>query len=338
MVVEASAPTRIDLSGGTLDLYPLYLFLDGGVTNNAAIDLYSKVRIETRDDREVHLRSIDTGAELRAPSVEALPVNRELSLVARVVKFYAPRTGVAVITDNMAPHGSGLGASSSLLIALGGALDRINGTGIAPHLFVEYGANIEAQVIAIPTGKQDYLAALYGGVNAFRFGVKGWRREPLMAEEEKLRAFEERIVLSFTGETHFSGTNNWNMIKRFIDDEPGSRESMRTIQRTAEEMREALLAFDLGRFAELLDQEWGSRKRLAKGVTTPAIDALVAAAKAAGALASKICGAGGGGCMITFVEQGKRQAVEAALEGAGARVMPFRIAREGLKVNDAGGA
>lgn len=334
MIVEAATPTRIDLSGGTLDLYPLYLFLDGGVTNNAAIDLYSKVRIETRDDPEIHLRSVDTDTELVAPSIEALPVDADLSLVARVVRYYRPRTGVNVITDNTPPHGSGLGASSSLLIGLSGALDRINGTKLDPYLFVEYGANLEAQVIAIPTGKQDYLAALYGGVNAFRFDVKGWEREPLIAEEEKLQAFEDRIVLAFTGMTHFSGTNNWNMMKRFIDDEPGSRESMRRIQRTAEEMREALLAFDLDRVGVLLDQEWQSRKRLAEGVTTAAIDGMVEAAKGAGALASKICGAGGGGCMITFVGEGKRKPVEAALESAGAQVMPFRIAREGLTVKE----
>jgi D-glycero-alpha-D-manno-heptose-7-phosphate kinase len=334
MIVEAVAPARIDLSGGTLDLYPLYLFLDGGVTNNAAIDLYSKVRIETRDDREVHLRSIDTDTQLVAPSVAMLPVDRELSLVARVVRFYAPKTGVNVTTDNTPPHGSGLGASSSLLIALSGALDRINGTQMDPHLFVEYGANVEAQVIGIPTGKQDYLAALYGGVNAFLFDAKGWEREPLVPHEDRLRTLEDRIVLTFTGETHFSGTSNWNMMKRFIDDEPGSRQSMQAIQRIAEQMREALLAFDLDRFADLLDQEWESRKRLAAGVTTPAVERMVDAAKAAGALASKICGAGGGGCMITFVGEGKRKAVEAALAGVGARVMPFHIARRGLTVKE----
>lgn len=221
-----------------------------------------------------------------------------------------------------------------MLIALSGALDRINGTSMDPHLFVEYGANVEAQVIAIPTGKQDYLAALYGGVNAFHFAVNGWRRENLIPEEEKLRTFEDRIVLSFTGETHFSGTNNWSMMKRFIDDAPGSRESMRRIGQTAKEMREALLTFDLELFAELLNREWESRKRLADGVTTPQIDRMVEGAKAAGALASKICGAGGGGCMITAVEEGKREPVEAALQQAGARVMPFKIAREGLGVKE----
>ncbi len=334
MIVAATAPSRIDLSGGTLDLYPLYLFLDGGLTNNAAIDLWSEVRIETRDDVRVQLTSVDTGQELTAPSVAELPTDRELGFVAQVVKFYPPKTGVNVTTNNRPPHGSGLGASSSLLIALSGALDRINGTNMAPELFVDYGANVEAQSIGVPTGKQDYLAALYGGVNAFHFDAAGWKREQLVVEEERLQQLEERIVLTFTGETHFSGTSNWNMLKRYIDDAPGSRDNMREIQRVAEEMRVALKAFDIDRFAELLALEWESRKRLAEGVTTPGIDRMVAAAKAAGALASKICGAGGGGCMITLVAEGRRKEVEAAFGAAGAQVLPFHIARQGLTVKE----
>lgn len=334
MIVEARAPTRIDLSGGTLDLYPLYLFLEGGVTNNAAIDLWSTVRIETREDAAVHLRSVDSGVELEAPSVDQLPLDQELSLVARVVRFYAPRTGVNVVTNNEAPHGSGLGGSSALLIALSGALDRINGTNLGPAQLVDLGANLEAQVIGIPTGKQDYLAAIYGGVNAFHFGVRGWSQEPLIVDEQKLREFEARIVLSFTGASHFSGTNNWAMLKRFIEGSETSRASMWAIREIAEEMREALLAFDLDRFAALLDREWQCRKQLAEGVTTPAIDRMVEAAREAGALASKICGAGGGGCLITFVAEGKRAAVEAALQGAGATVLPYHIARQGLTVEE----
>jgi D-glycero-alpha-D-manno-heptose-7-phosphate kinase len=334
MIVEAVAPTRVDLAGGTLDLYPLYLFLEGGVTVNAAINWYSRVRIETRGDAEVHLRSVDLNAELLAPSVDRLPVDKELGLVARVVKCYPPATGINVITNNTAPIGSGIGASSSLLIALSGALDRVNGTRMDPTLFVDYGANLEAQAIAIPTGKQDYLAALYGGVNACHFDVKGWRREALVTEEEKLRVMEDRMVLSFTGESHFSGTNNWNMMKNFMEDAPGVRESLREIGETACRMREALLAFDLERAGELLDREWQCRKRLAEGVTTRQIERMAEAAKEAGGLASKIMGAGGGGCMVPGVRESRRREVEEALLGAGATIMPFRIDREGLAARE----
>lgn len=334
MVVEARTPTRIDLSGGTLDLYPLYLFLNGGVTNNAAIDIYSNVWIETRHDSEVRIKSLDTGKELSAPSAEQLPLDQDLAFVARVVRFYAPKTGVNVTTHNSTPYGSGLGGSSSLLIALSGALDRLNRTQMDPKLFVDIGANLEAQSIGIPTGKQDYLAALYGGVNSFHFSVDGWRQEQLLEDEKQLTELEARIILSFTGHSHFSGANNWSMLKRFMDNAGNSRESMQIIRRTADDMRQALIAFDLDRFVELLDEEWQHRKQLAEGVTTPAIDAMVEAAKKAGAWASKICGAGGGGCMITAAPAEKRTAVEAALTKVGATVMPFKIARQGLTIKE----
>jgi D-glycero-alpha-D-manno-heptose-7-phosphate kinase len=334
MIVQARTPTRIDLSGGTLDLYPLYLFLEGGVTNNAAIDIYSDVTIETRRNSRVLLRSLDTGQELSAPSVRELPLDQQLGFVARVVRFYAPRVGVEVTTHNATPYGSGLGGSSSLLIALSGALDRLNRTQMDPKDFVDIGANLEAQSIGIPTGKQDYLAALYGGVNAFHFTVAGWQQEQLVDGEEKLSALEAHVILTYTGRPHFSAQNNWRMLKRFMDDAGNSRESMRVIQRTAEEMRGALLAFDMARFAELLDEEWQSRRQLARGVTTPRIDRMVSAAQQAGALASKICGAGGGGCMITVAKPENRAAVEAALTKAGAKVMPFTIARQGLTVKE----
>jgi D-glycero-alpha-D-manno-heptose-7-phosphate kinase len=332
MTVRATAPCRVDLAGGTLDIYPLYLFLDGGVTVNMAIDLCSRVEIEPRADAEVHLRSRDTGASLDAPDVASLPVGGDLDLVARVVKFYAPSTGVNVTTHNAAPHGSGLGASSSLLIALTGALDRLNQTHLTRQQFVDLGANIEAQSIGIPTGKQDYVAALWGGVNTIWFQVEGFRVEHAEADLDLL---EQSVILSFTGESHFSGTSNWNMLKGYIEDLGGNRSSMRAIKDTALGMREAVLSRDLEHLARIVDQEWQNRRNLAQGVSTPQIERLMAAASEAGALASKICGAGGGGCMITVAPQAVRPAVIAALEAGGARHLPYHIARQGLTLEEA---
>jgi D-glycero-alpha-D-manno-heptose-7-phosphate kinase len=332
MQVEASTPVRIDLAGGTLDIYPLYLFMEGGLTVNMAIDLLSWVRLESRDDREIHLHSEDTGADLTAPSLDALPVDQELSLVARAIRFYPPETGVAVRTRNTVPKGSGLGASSSLLIALSGALREFNHLDLDNQRLIDNAANLEAQVIRIPTGKQDYYAAMYGGVNAIRFRVDGNSVEPLIVHEPGLAELEQRIVLSFTGESRFSGTNNWKMMRAYIDGRAQTVQSLDAIKQSALRMRDALAAGDHARFAELIDEEWQNRKRLAKGVTTARIDRLMAAARSAGALASKICGAGGGGCMISVVEPRDRAEVEAALEDAGAQVLTFHIARRGLTV------
>jgi len=334
MAIYATAPSRIDLAGGTLDIYPLNLFLDGGLTLNMGISLLSHARVEARADAEIHLRSEDTGAELTAPDLASLPLGRELDLVARIVKFYAPKTGVNVMTRNTVPHGSGLGASSSLLIALTGALDKLNATNLTPDRYIDLGANIEAQCIGIPTGKQDYFAALYGGVSAIWFRVEGNERQPLVTDESFLHVLENCVILSFTGETHFSATSNWNMLKAYIENLGNNRTCMHAIKRTAQEMQEALTRHDLGRFTELVDEEWQNRKQLAEGVSTPQIEQLMAAAAGAGAWASKICGAGGGGCMITIAPQNKRAAVIAALEGRGARHLDYQIAREGLTVRE----
>src|SRR5438105_5405845 len=144
MNVEAVAPCRIDLAGGTLDIWPLYLFLDGGLTVNIGIDLFSRVTIHPREDRRVHLRSLDTGAELEAASVDELPLGGPLDLVARAVRFYRPAGGIDLTTENAAPKGSGLGASSSLLICLSGALNAYNGVDLSPDRLVDCAANLEA--------------------------------------------------------------------------------------------------------------------------------------------------------------------------------------------------
>jgi D-glycero-alpha-D-manno-heptose-7-phosphate kinase len=319
----------MDLAGGTLDIWPLYLFEGEGMTVNAALDLYSTVSAETRSDSEIHLISEDTGDRLIAPDFESLPVGETLDLVCRALKFYKPPSGVTVTTHSRAPKGSGLGASSSLLINLSHVLNAVNQGGLTHERIIDVAANLEAQCIGIPTGKQDYYPPSYGGVNAIWFQPGGNKVEPL-GGDNLCQELESRIILTYTGMTHFSGTNNWAMMKRYIDNSGTTVQNLRRIKETAFRMRDALLARDFGRFAVLVDEEWQNRKDLAKGVTNARIDRMVDAAREAGALATKICGAGGGGCMITVVEPAKRAEVEAALTGAKAKVMSYRIPRQGV--------
>jgi D-glycero-alpha-D-manno-heptose-7-phosphate kinase len=332
MYVEAIAPSRIDLAGGTLDIYPLYLFEEGGITVNIGIDVGSRVRLTPRPDRAVRIRSVDTGAEQSAASVEELELGGPLDLVARLLRFYAPVTGVDVETENRAPKGSGLGASSSLLIAMSGALNELNRAGLDGETIIRYGADLEAQNIRIPTGKQDYYAAYYGGVNAIHWGIRENEVRRLLVSEETIDTLERRLVLSFTGISHFSGATNWDMLRNYIEDTGSTRRNMREINETAHAMAAALQAADFDAFARVLDREWQNRRGMAAGVSTPEIDAMIASAAEGGAMASKLCGAGGGGCMVTFVREGARDAVCAALERHGARPIPFRISRSGLQV------
>lgn len=332
MYVEAIAPTRIDLAGGTLDIYPLYLFETGGVTVNIGTDVTSRVRLTPREDARISIRSLDTGAEQSAESVEELALSGPLDLVARLIRFYRPATGLDVETENKAPKGSGLGASSSLLIALSGALNELNQTGFDGETLIRFGADLEAQNIRIPTGKQDYYAAYYGGVNAIHWGIRQNEVKPLLVSEECLSTLEHRLILTFTGISHFSGVTNWSMLRNYIEDSSGTRHAMRQISETAHAMAQVLQTEDWEGFARVLDREWQNRRSLAEGVSTPEIDAMMDAGARAGALASKLCGAGGGGCMVSFAAEGRETAVRDALVGAGATHLPYSISRGGLKV------
>lgn len=338
MRISAVVPTRIDLAGGTLDLYPLYLFEDGGLTLNAAISVRGYVTIEERHDARIIIRSEDAGDEETFDSLEAMQTQMggPLDLVKKALRFYCKQynhqRGLTVSLRGEAPRGSGLGTSSALLMALSSALNEIKRLGLDKDRLIDLGANIEAQVIDIPTGKQDYFPPLYGGICSIWFDVDGHRVERLDEGNDLIARLNERLILAFTNINRFSGVTNWAMIKRYIDKEGDTVAHMARIKNVALAMRQTLVTGDLDEFARLLAVEWENRKALADGVTTPEIDAMIDSAKAAGARASKLCGAGGGGCMITYAHLEDRPAVEAALENAGATLMPFRIVRRGIRL------
>lgn len=323
---------RVDLAGGTLDLYPLYLFLEGAVTVNMAVSLTCRVRVEPGGGERIEITSSDSGQSVMAEGLEALPLDGPLGFVCRAVRFFHREGGVKITTNTVIPRGSGLGTSSALLVALGIALCKYNGIRISKEALVARIAELEAQSIGVPTGKQDYYAALHGGVNAIHFRVAENRVERIVRDSAFLKALQQRLILTFTGESHQSAIANWNMLRGFVEDLGDNRARMSEIKAIALQMREALLKKDLRAVGELLGREWECRKGLAEGVSTPQTEELMFAAKDAGAAASKICGAGGGGCMITFAPPESRRRVAAALCSAGARELPFHISRRGVRV------
>jgi D-glycero-alpha-D-manno-heptose-7-phosphate kinase len=334
MILEAAAPVRIDLAGGTLDLYPLYLFLEGAVTVNAAVSLTCQVRLEPEQDEQIHITSLDGGQTIHSESLQALPLTGDLGFICRAVRFFHHRSGggLKITTNTIVPRGSGLGTSSSLLVALGLALCRYNNIRMPKEALVARIAELEAQSIGVPTGKQDYYAALHGGVNAIHFQVAENRVERIVQDPAFLKALEKHIILTFSGESHQSAIANWNMLRAFVEDLGDNRARMRQIRQIALQMRQALLEKDIEKAGELLNQEWECRKGLAEGISTPRIEMLVSAAKEAGAWASKVCGAGGGGCIITIAPPERRRQVAEALRKVGARELPFRIPKSGARL------
>ncbi len=324
----------MDLAGGTLDIYPLYLFEEYGLTVNAAINYGSEVIIEERDDKRVVLRALDINASAEAECISDVCLDGDLSLLARVARHYLKDfdRGVNISTRNRAPKGSGLGASSCLIITMSGALLHLLGKEPNHYEMVNLASHLEAQIIRIPTGKQDYYPAAFGGVNALWFEPGQDRVEPL--GDAARQELNDRVVLSYTGVSHFSALSNWLMIKRYIDDSDHARSNMAAIKQIAQAMYDCIKNGDWRAFADQVDEEWRFRKGLATGVTTTHIDTMMESAKLAGAYSSKICGAGGGGCMITVVPPDKRNAVCEAIQAEGGQILDYEVQAQGLTVED----
>ncbi|MGQ0734597.1 MAG: GHMP family kinase ATP-binding protein [Acidobacteriota bacterium] len=332
MTIVASAPTRIDLAGGTVDIWPLYLFHHGAQTLNTAISLRAHVRLSSFPGG-IEIVSEDTGRHVRAEHAAALRDDATLPLLGRLAAAFDVRD-ITIRTNSEAPAGAGLAGSSALNVALCGALGLWTGSPLEAEPLLTLAMNVEAQAIKVPTGLQDYRPALHGGIAALELGPAGLRRVPLAVDPVELH---RRLVLCYTGAPRNSGTNNWEIMKRHIDGDRAVFDCFERIRDTAQHLRAALKRGDWDATARYLDEEWQNRKRLAPGVTTPTIEALMARARAAGAQAAKICGAGGGGCLFCFAPPDRVPAVRDALAAGGALILDFTFERDGLRVSrDAG--
>jgi D-glycero-alpha-D-manno-heptose-7-phosphate kinase len=342
--IEARAPTRIDLAGGTLDIWPLYLFHSGALTVNCAITRHASCTIDPgpRDSRRITLVSLDThrresfvsfGALARAPRYR-------LPLLAHLARFFLERSGkragFTLTTDSEAPAGAGIGGSSAMAVAICAALERFSGdaegTGAdTPRRqdWIHVSRDIEAIVIRVPTGTQDHYPPAFGGLSAIHLEPGGERREPLPADLDEL---ERRLVLCYTGKPRQSAINNWEVFVRHINGDRRVARNLDQIADVARQVRAALLRNDWNKVGRLVRAEWEFRRRNLPTISTPTIDRIIAQARKKGAIGGKVCGAGGGGCVALVIEPGSRAGVEAAVAAAGGTILPHRIDRAGVRV------
>jgi D-glycero-alpha-D-manno-heptose-7-phosphate kinase len=333
MIIESAAPTRVDLEGGTIDIWPLYLFHAQAMTVNFALSLQATVHIEKRDDDRIILESRDRRErfETSVERVGALAREPRLELVSKIVHFFCPTTGFHLVANSEAPAGAGISGSSALAIALIGALNRLTRERYDPSQFISLAANLETMVIKVPAGVQDYYPAFYGSVSCLHYGPGGIEREQLPIDETEL---ERRFVICYTGQPRLSGINNWDVLKRHIDGDAELFAIFDHIRDSAAELRKALLVNDWDAVSETMRAAYPNRKRLAPKITTPHMDHLVETAMAYGAEAAKVCGAGGGGCIAFLCKPERKEELEHALgKEKGAELLDWKVSREGLMVS-----
>src|SRR5271165_4027643 len=328
--IFAQAPCRADLAGSTLDLWPLYLFHPGAVTVNVAVDILTSCRITPRRGCAIHLKSLDTGREDRFANLDALLRAKKYrhALAANLVRFFRPQQGFLLESHSESPAGAGISGSSAMMICTSAALARLVGREIDIEQLRVIAQNVEAQLIRVPTGCQDYYPAMYGGVNAIHLDPDGVHCEPIAIPANEVN---KRFVLFYTGAPRQSGINNWEVFKQHINGDKRVIRNFAEISRIAQEMHQALSRGDWDHVERLLHEEWKRRRSNAPGITTPLIDKLIAAAMKHGARAAKVCGAGGGGCVVALVEEGSRERVQEAVRKNGGQPLDFQVARHGLR-------
>ena len=332
--IVTTAPCRADLAGGTLDIWPLYLFHPGAVSVNLALSILTACRITPRVGRSILLKSHDTAREEAFASLDALLAAKSYRhpLAAYLVRFFRPKSGFLLETFSESPAGAGISGSSALMIATSAALARFTSRKLKIEQIRVIAQNVEAQLIRVPTGCQDYYPAMYGGVSAVHLDAGGICREAIPIP---LTEMDERFVVFYPGAPRQSGINNWEVFKQYMNGNKHVIRNFAEISRIAQAMHRALAGQRWNDVERLIREEWKLRRTNAPGISTPLIDKLVAVARRHGARAAKVCGAGGGGCVIALIEKGSRQGVENAIRENGGQPLNFKVARAGLTFHSA---
>lgn len=315
-----------------MDIWPLYLFHSGAVTVNFGVNILTRCTITPLPGRRIRLKSIDTKREDEFQDFDALRSARKYNhaLAAYLVKFFAPEGGFELETHSESPAGAGISGSSALMIATTAALARHTGRKLDREEIRVIAQNVEAQLIRVPTGCQDYYPALYGGVSAIHLDVDGIHREAIGVAAEEMN---RRFVLTYTGAPRQSGINNWKVFQDHISGRGRVFRNFESIAQIAQAMHKALSLADWAETARLIREEWKLRKTNAPKISTPLIEKLIKVAVRNGATAAKVCGAGGGGCVVFLTEPDARERVAQTIRSCGGEVLPAAMATEGLVVS-----
>lgn len=332
MTIRSKAPLRISFCGGGTDISP-YLEEHGGVVLSATIDKCAYGSLRLRSDSLVQVQSLDYDliANYRLPG--KLEYNGELDLVKAVINNLngQSKSGLDFFIHSDAPPGSGLGSSSTMVVALIGLLRHWHHLPLTNYEIARIAYKIEREELGIAGGMQDQYAATFGGFNFIEFGANAVVVNPLRIERATLNELEYNLLLVYTGRTRLSSNIIKSQVHSYQSKETSVLGAMEEIKQLTVAMKNALLQSRLQDFGNLLHQAWNNKKKMAKQITNPEIDALYEAARRHGAMGGKILGAGGGGYLLLMCEFGKKHLVAAELERMGAEAVDFHFVRHGLQ-------
>ena len=335
MIIRAKAPLRLGLAGGGTDVSP-YSDIYGGAILNATINMYAYATIEPRDDDKVVFNAIDRGITLSFDSQEHLSIDGKLDLLKgvynRIVKDFSKKPLSFTLTTYVdAPPGSGLGSSSTLVVAVLGAFVEWLKLPLGEYDIARLAYEIERIDLGYAGGKQDQYAATFGGFNFMEFYAEDKVIvNPLRIKTEYINELEHNLLLYYTGTSRLSSKIIEAQVKSVKERRKKPVEAMHKLKEQAILMKEALLMGRIDEIGEILDFGWRYKREMAEGITNPLIDEIYETAKKAGATGGKISGAGGGGFMILYCPGNKKYDVIKALKKFGGVFRRYQFTLEGL--------
>jgi D-glycero-alpha-D-manno-heptose-7-phosphate kinase len=336
MIIRSKAPLRIGLAGGGTDL-EVYSDLYGGAILNATISMYAYATILPRRDGKIFFHALDRDIHLEVASADQIPIIDGLYLHAgvyhKVIKEFNQRPlsfDLTTLVD--APPGSGLGSSSTLVVAILGAFSEWLKLPLGEYDTARLAYEIERIDLNMAGGKQDQYAATFGGVNFMEFYKDNKVIvNPLRISESILNELAYNLILYNTETSRLSSAIIETQKQNILQNKSSSVEAMHGIKEQAIMMKEALLRGEFNKIGEILDFGWKHKRRMADGITNPRLDEIYETAIRAGATGGKISGAGGGGFMVLYCPGNTRGQVIKALAPYGGQVKRYDFTTTGLR-------
>ena len=334
MIYRSKAPLRIGLAGGGTDVSP-YSDQFGGAILNTTISLSAYATIEPLKENKIIIQALDRNEQQEFELQAQLPIDGTLDLLKavynRIQKDHDPGlTGMRLSTFVDAPAGSGLGTSSTLVVAIVGAFVEMLKLQMDEYGIAQYAYDIERNDLQLAGGKQDQYAATFGGVNFMEFYADKVIVNPLRIKPQHLHELENNLVLYFTATSRESAAIIKEQVKNVNEKNEKSIEAMHHLKDQARMMKEALLQGRLDEIGQILDYGFEQKRNMAANISNSNIEQIYAAAKAAGAMGGKISGAGGGGFMIFYCPGNTRYAVIKKLNSFGGVVRDYSFTKYGL--------
>jgi D-glycero-alpha-D-manno-heptose-7-phosphate kinase len=332
LLIRAKAPLRLSFSGGGTDVPP-YPAREGGCVLSATIDRYAYGTLRPRTDKQIRIQSVDLGLSANYTVEDDLFYDGKLDLVKAAIKKLGglESRGLDLFLNSDEPPGTGLGSSSTVMVALVGLLKELTRMPLTDYEIAHHAYIIEREELELKGGLQDQYAAPFGGFNFIEFFADRVVVTPLKIGPDVINELEHNLLLCYTGKTRLSANIIEDQTERYLRGDQETLAGMRRLKALAVEMKNALLRREFYAFGEMLHEAWEAKKRNSSKITSPEIDAIYQTARRHGAIGGKLTGAGGGGYLLLYCHYDKKHHVAAKLKEMGLTTSPFSFSRYGLQ-------